>query len=70
MNPSDLPAKTELAYGGGIAGLSLFMHWLNEYVTPAATAIGAVAGAIVGIHAVYRLCRPRRRQDRRATDRG
>ena len=70
MNPSDLPAKTELAYGGTITGLSLAMHWLNDYVTPIATAVGAVAGAIVGLHAVYRLCRPKRRTDRRASDRG
>lgn len=68
MNPTDLSAKAELAYGGGITGIALVMHWLNDYVTPAATAIGAIAGAIVGIHAVYRLFRPKKRRDRRATD--
>lgn len=71
MNPRDLSAGSELAYGSSISGVALLIHYLNDYVTPVATALGALAGAIVGGHAVYRLLRPknkrsgdyRRRQD-------
>lgn len=70
MSPRDLSANMELAYGGGISGFAVAMHYLNDYVTPIATALGAVAGAAVGLHAVYRLVRPKNKrwQDRRGKD--
>jgi hypothetical protein len=67
MNPHDLSARVELAYGGGISSFAIATHYLNDYITPWATGIGAIAGAIVGLHALYRLIRPKnkRRSDRR-----
>jgi outer membrane lipoprotein SlyB len=70
MNPRDLSANMELAYGGGITGTAVLMNYLNDYVTPIATAVGAVAGAIVGVHALYRMVRPKNKRlyDKRKTD--
>jgi outer membrane lipoprotein SlyB len=66
MSPRDFSAPVELAYGGGISGFAVAMHYLNDYVTPIATAVGAVAGAAVGLHALYRMVRPK---NKRFTDR-
>lgn len=76
MNPSDLQPKTELAYGTGITGVSLVInwiaiHWLDaiSIATTLGTCIGALCGAVVGLHAVYRLMKPKPRKNRRVTDR-
>lgn len=64
MNPQSLPARGELAYGSGITAASLFFHYMNDYFTPVMTAIGATTGAIVGLHACWRLLRHMRRKER------
>lgn len=75
MNPTDLQPKTELAYGTGITVVSLVLNWVSanwldaiNITTVVATCVGALCGAIVGIHAVYRINRPKKRLDRRAAD--
>jgi hypothetical protein len=63
MSPHDLQPKGELVYGGGITLASLFFHYMNDYFTPIMTAIGATSGAIVGLHACWRLLRHLRRRE-------
>jgi hypothetical protein len=55
MGPHDLQPRGELAYGGGITAASLLFHYMNDYFTPIMTAIGALTGAIVGLHACWRI---------------
>jgi hypothetical protein len=71
MDPGNLTPEAELAYGSGIGGLSMFLHSVDvvDLVTRCATMLGAVFGAIVGAHAVYRMIYPKKRKNRRATDR-
>jgi len=71
MDPGNLTPEAELAYGSSIGTLSIFLHTIDvvDLVTRCATMLGAVFGAIVGAHAVYRMIYPKRRKNRRATDR-
>jgi hypothetical protein len=62
MSPQDLTPKGEMAYGSGITAVSLFFHYMNDYFTPIMTAIGATTGAVVGIHACWRLLKHLRRK--------
>jgi hypothetical protein len=64
MGPQDLPARGELAYGSGIAATSVFFHYMNDYFTPIMTAIGSTTGAIVGLHACWRLLKHIRSRQR------
>lgn len=70
MSPHDLSPKTELGYGAGISGLAVLLHSIDvvDVVTRYATMLGAVLGAIVGIHAVYRIWHPKPRYGRRKSD--
>jgi hypothetical protein len=63
VNPPDLQPRGELAYGSCITAVSLFFHYMNDYFTPVMTAIGATTGAVVGIHACWRLLKHVRRRD-------
>jgi hypothetical protein len=70
MDPGNLTPEAELAYGSCIGSLSIFLHTIDvvDLVTRCATMLGAVFGAIVGAHAVYRMIYPKRRKNRRAMD--
>lgn len=70
MDPGNLRPSAELAYGSGIGALSMFLHNVDvvSEVTRYATMLGAVFGAVVGAHAVYRMIYPKKRMNRRAED--
>jgi uncharacterized membrane protein YuzA (DUF378 family) len=71
MDPGNLRPEAELAYGSGIGFASMFLHNVDVVgeVTRYATMLGAIFGAVVGAHAVYRLIYPKKRRNRRAEDR-
>lgn len=70
MSPHDLSPKTELGYGASISGIAVLLHSIDviDIVTRYATMIGAVLGAVVGVHAVYRIFWPKPRYGRRKSD--
>lgn len=63
IDQSVLQAKAELALGGGLVTTPLWAILLRD-ISLIASTIAAVCGAIVGVHAVYRLKRHKRESRR------
>lgn len=51
-------AKFEVVLGGGLVGTPWWATWM-ESISFGASMVAAVCGAIVGLHAVYRLIKRR-----------
>ena len=72
MNPGDAKPWHEMVWAGFIWVVTWIGHacgWVFVNWTDVMTGLGATAGAFVGLHATYRIIRPKRRRNRRATDR-
>lgn len=58
----------EGAAGGALASVGSFLHFANDWLTPALSFFTAAVGALFSAHAIYRWWRRRQHQDRREDD--
>jgi hypothetical protein len=63
MNPQHWTPATEACVGTLLSAGCAAMHGL-EVITPIAEGVGALCGAVIGLHGIYRLMRPRPRSKR------
>ena len=59
MDPAAAQAKAEATIAGGLLTVAGLAHAL-QYVSLVASTIAAICGAIMGLHAVYRLVKSKR----------
>lgn len=73
MNPGDAKPWHEMVWAGGIWALTAMGHafgWVLVNWTDVMTGLGATAGAFVGLHATWRILRPKPKRNRRWGDNG
>jgi len=68
MNLVDRHPVIEGAAGGVLTSLGTFLHFANEYLTPALSFFTAAVGALFSAHAIWRWAR-RHKHTSTATDR-
>jgi len=62
-----IPVRAEAALGAGLISTPVWMTALND-ISSVAGFVATICGAIVGIHAVYRIWKNRRRKPSKRAD--